>query len=74
VKIAYDRKADGLYVRLPEGPFECRTVRLTEDVTLDFSADERLVGIEVLGASRLFDTPESPKIDLENLIPRIASV
>jgi uncharacterized protein YuzE len=72
VTIAYDKDADALYIRLLEGRFECRTVRLTEDVTLDFSANERLVGIEVLGASRLFDTPESPNIDLENLIPRIA--
>jgi hypothetical protein len=38
---------------------------------LRVSDGERLVGIEVLGASRLFDTPESPKIDLEDLIPRI---
>ena len=43
----------------------------TGDIALDFSAGEGLVGIEILRASRLFDTPESPKIDLKNLIPRI---
>jgi hypothetical protein len=48
-------------------------VRLAEDIALDFSAGETLVGIEVLGASRLFETPDSPKIDLKNLIPRIVS-
>ena len=71
MKITYDKEADALYIRLLEGRFECRTVRLTDDVALDFSVGERLVGIEVLGASRLFDTPDSPKIDLKDLIPRI---
>jgi len=71
VRITYDKEADALYIRLVEGPSECRTVRLTDDIALDFSAGERLVGIEILGASRLFDTPDSPKIDLKDLIPRI---
>ena len=71
MRISYDKTSDALYIRLQEGRFECRTVRLTEDVALDFSAGERLVGIEVLGASRLFETPESPQIDLKDLIPRI---
>ena len=71
MRITYDKDADALYIRLVEGPSECRTVRLTDDIALDFSPGERLVGIEVLGASRLFDTPESPRIDLKDLIPRI---
>jgi uncharacterized protein YuzE len=71
VRITYDKAADALYIRLQEGAGECRTVRLTQDVALDFSTGERLVGIEVLGASRLFDTPESPHVDLEDLTARI---
>ena len=71
MKITYDKEADALYVRLLECRVECRTVRLTGDIALDFSAGEGLVGIEILRASRLFDTHESPKIDLKNLIPRI---
>lgn len=71
MKITYDKEADALYIRLLEGRFECRTVRLTDDIALDFSAGERLVGIEVLGASRLFDTPDAPKIELKDLIPSI---
>jgi uncharacterized protein YuzE len=61
VRITYDKEADALYIRLLEGPSECRTVRLTDDIALDFSAGERLVGIEVLGASQLFDTPDSQR-------------
>ena len=69
--VTYDKEADALYIRLLDGRFECRTVRLTEDIALDFSAGETLAGIEVLGASRLFETPDSPKIDPKDLIPRI---
>ena len=71
MRITYDKEADALYICLVEGPSECRTVRLTDDIALDFSPGERLVGIEVLGASRLFDTPDSPNIDLKDLTPRI---
>ena len=70
MKITYDKDADALYIRLLEGPFECRVVRLTDDIALDFASGERLVGIEVLGASRLFPRPDSPVIDLKDLIAR----
>ena len=70
MRIRYDRQADALYIRLLDGEFECRAVRLTPDVALDFAGDERLVGIEVLGASRLFDTPNAPVVDLINLAGR----
>ncbi len=73
MKITYDREADALYIRLLEGAHECRVVRLTDDVALDFSEDEALVGIEVLGASCLFETPDAPEIELQDLIPRSAA-
>lgn len=73
MKIAYDREADALYIRLLEGEYECRVVRLTDDIALDFTAGERLVGIEVLGASRLFDRPDAPAIELKDVLPRIVA-
>ena len=73
MKITYDRDADALFVRLLEGEFQCRVVRLTDDIALDFASGERLVGIEVLGASRLFERPDSPAIDVKDLIPRVVS-
>jgi uncharacterized protein YuzE len=68
MKIKYDKEADALYIRLLEGDYQCRVVRLTSDIALDFAQGEKLVGIEVLGASRLFETPESPTIVLEDLL------
>lgn len=71
VKLIYDREADALYIRLVEGTHESRVVRLTDDIALDFAAGEQLVGIEVLGASRLFEHPEAPAVELEALLPRV---
>lgn len=73
MKITYDKDADSLYIRLLEGEYECRVVRLTDDIALDFAAGEKLVGVEVLGASRLFDTPDSPEIELKDLAPKKVS-
>lgn len=67
MKITYDSEADAISIRLREGKFECRTVRMTDDIALDFSPGERLVAIEVLGASQLGVTPEHPEVILEHL-------
>jgi len=72
MKITYDKDADALYIRLLEADHQCRVVRLTDDIALDFTVGEKLVGIEVLGASRLFEKPEAPVIDLKDLQARVA--
>ncbi|MDF0667221.1 MAG: DUF2283 domain-containing protein [Nitrospira sp.] len=71
MKIEYDKAADAMYIRLHEGEFQCRNVRLTDDIALDFAVGEQLIGIELLGASRLFEKPESPLIELKDLIPKV---
>jgi uncharacterized protein YuzE len=71
MEITYDREGDALYIRLLEGEHQCRVVRLTEDIALDFAQGEKLVGIEVLGASRLFETPDKPVVILKDLLPHI---
>jgi uncharacterized protein YuzE len=73
MQISYDKEADALYIRLLEGDFQCRTVRLTDDIALDFAAGERLVGIEVLGASLLFKDPAAPEVELRHLLAQVAA-
>ena len=73
MKITYDKEADALYIRLLEGDYQCRVVRLIDDVALDFAAGEELVGIEVLGARRLFERPEDPTIKLKDLLAKVVS-
>ena len=43
---------DAAYLYLKEGGKAARTVTATDDVALDFDADGRLIGIEVLDARR----------------------
>lgn len=73
MRMSYDKDADALYIRLLDGEFQCRVVRLTDDIALDFAPGERLVGIEVLGASHLFKNPESPEVELKDLLPQLAA-
>jgi hypothetical protein len=67
------RESFAPYLRLVEGDLDCGVARLTADVALDFAEGEKLVGIEVLGASRLFDTPDAPAVELQDLIARSAA-
>jgi len=71
MKIIYDKEADALYIRLLEGEYECRVVRLTDNIALDFASGEKLVGIEVLEASRLFKEPGVPIIEIKDLLPQV---
>ncbi|HLE87670.1 MAG TPA: DUF2283 domain-containing protein [Candidatus Brocadiaceae bacterium] len=48
MKISYDPEIDALYIRLIEGKYECRTLRLNEEIALNIGSDEKLVGIEIL--------------------------
>ena len=73
MQISYDKEADALYIQLLEGQFQCRPVRIADDISLDFAAGEKLVGIEVLGASRLFRDPAAPAIELNHVLPQIAA-
>ena len=73
MQITYDKEADALYIQLVGGNFQCRSVRVTDDISLDFAAGEKLVGIEVLGASHLFQDPEAPWVELKHLLPRVAA-
>lgn len=73
MQITYDKEADALYILLLDGQFQCRTVRVTDEIALDFAPGEKLVGIEVLGASHLFKDPEVPEVELKHLLPQVAA-
>lgn len=67
MKISYDSEVDALYIRLVDGPQQCRTVRLSEEVALNMGPGERLVGIEILDARQLLGSGQLPKLEVENL-------
>jgi len=70
VKIKYDPKVDAAYISFKESIIQVTTMRITEDIAIDFGPHEEIVGIEILDASEHLNiVKESPKIELENLIP-----
>ena len=67
MKISYDSEIDAVYLRLAEGPQECRTMRLNEEIALNIGPAEALVGIEILDAKRVLGGGRLPSVILENI-------
>lgn len=61
MKISYDVKRDLLYIRFDERKQPLINRRLDEDIVLDIGEDGRIVGIEILDASK--------RVRLEALLP-----
>lgn len=61
MKIYYDDKADLLYIRFDERKQEVENRKVTEDIVLDLGEGGKIVGIEILDASR--------HINLEGILP-----
>lgn len=61
MQILYNDKTDLLYLRLDERKQEVVNKRLFEDIVLDIGEDGRIVGIEILDASK--------HLNLERLLP-----
>lgn len=60
--ISYDAEIDALYIRLIEGPQECRTVRLNDEIALNIGTGETLVGVEVLDAKQVLGPGEARSV------------
>jgi len=67
MRISYDSEVDALYIRLLEGSYQCRTLRLTDEVSLNIGPDEQLVGIEVLDAKTILGKGALPTVVLDNV-------
>ena len=68
MKIRYDRRVDAAYIHLKEEPGQVTTVRLTDDIAVDFGPGEEVVGIEILSASKqLGIDPQKPSVQLINI-------
>ena len=52
MQILYDSRTDLLYLRLDDRKQQVSNKRLSEDIVLDLGEDERIVGIEILDASK----------------------
>jgi len=72
MKISYDAEVDALYIRLLEGEHQCRTLRLTDEVSLNIGPGEELVGIEILDAKEVLGNGALTTVVLEN-VPSVQS-
>ena len=72
MKITYDEQVDALYIRLLDGQYQCRTLRLSDAIALNLGPEEQLVGIEVLDAKRILGLDDKRHIDLENVTAKLA--
>lgn len=52
MKIYYDGKTDLLYIRFDEEKHQVINKRVTEDIVLDVEENDKIVGIEILEASK----------------------
>ena len=59
--IQYDSKSDLLYLRLEPSKQDIANRRVTEDIVLDLGEDDKIIGIEIMDASK--------HVNLETLIP-----
>lgn len=74
MKIRYDSETDSMYIRLVDGPQECRTVRLSEEIALNLGEGEVLVGIEILDAKAILGAGRTPIVEFDGIIPSGASL
>jgi len=61
MEIIYNAKTDLLYLRLDDRKQKTVNKRVSEDVVLDLGKGDRIVGIEILDASK--------RLNLKNLLP-----
>jgi len=61
MQIIYNPKSDTLYIRLDESKQDVINQRVSDDVVLDMGANEKIVGIEIMDASR--------RMNLKNIFP-----
>jgi len=59
--VEYNTKTDLLYIRLDDRPQDVMNRPVSDDIVLDIGAEDHIVGIEILDASR--------RVNLQQLLP-----
>ena len=63
MKIEYDRQADAMYIRLKAG-IVAESEEVRPGVILDFDAEGKVLGIEMLDVSQRTDNPRELAMEL----------
>lgn len=67
MKIEYDNEVDSLYFRIQEKEVS-HTKELEEGVNLDLDESNKIIGLEIIGASERYSKKDIFNISTENLI------
>jgi len=67
MKIEYDREVDALYIRIQEKAVS-RTKEIEEGINLDIDEDNKIIGLEIIGATELYSQKDIFNLSTENLI------
>jgi uncharacterized protein YuzE len=70
MKVTYDDRYDLLYLALDESPQQIENCDFADGVVLDIGEDDRIVGIEILGASTLVNLSRLLPVEYEARAPR----
>jgi uncharacterized protein YuzE len=71
MRISYDSEVDALYIRFIETTVT--TKHVAEGIAVDYAADGRIAGIEVLDAKKRFgDEQVLRRVVIEDLVPASA--
>lgn len=63
MKISYDVKADALYIKLKDAKID-ESDEVGKGIIIDFDLKKEPVGIEILGASKLFGGEKQMKVEM----------
>jgi uncharacterized protein YuzE len=73
MRIQYDSKIDLLYIRLDERRQKVISKRIFEGVVLDIGKGNKIVGIEILDASRHVSISKLFPVKVDTAAPNISS-
>ena len=72
MEFSFDKVANALYIRFSNEKI-LNSEEIAEGIIIDYGKDENIVGVEILDfASRKLDLNDLVKMNLEELIPKLA--
>jgi len=67
MQISYDSKSDLLYIRLETDIQEITNKRITEDVVFDIGNNDKIIGIEIMDASKNVNLEKQMPVEFEKI-------
>ncbi len=68
MQIHYDSKFDLLYIRLEPSKQQVTNIQVTEDIVLDMGEGDKIVGIEILDASKHVNLQSLTQLEYEQTV------